>query len=172
MAMTQSRGTASQIIACTTRAATCSPWWKPSEALAMRVRPTNNYGITSRRSPRSSHFAPFGFMANGHDIWFWEVGLANPRLVAGFFTPTDLERLKFLRQNRRPLEATSINSFNRRTLLPARGHSSPRGGFRRQQASSTPSHGHRHWQNPRGDGLDRRFPPRESGAKRSLPCGS
>jgi type I restriction enzyme, R subunit len=54
-------------------------------------------------------FAPFGFMANGHDIWFWEVGLANPRLVAGFFAPVDLERLKFLRQNRRPLEATPIN---------------------------------------------------------------
>lgn len=55
-------------------------------------------------------FAPFGFMANGHDVWFWEVGLANPRLVAGFFAPADLERLKFLRQNRRPLEATPINS--------------------------------------------------------------
>ena len=55
-------------------------------------------------------FAPFGFMANGYDIWFWEVGLANPRLVAGFFAPADLERLKFLRQNRRPLEATPINS--------------------------------------------------------------
>ncbi|MFZ0680267.1 DEAD/DEAH box helicase family protein [Candidatus Binatus sp.] len=55
-------------------------------------------------------YAPFGFMANGHDIWFWEVGLANPRLVAGFFTPTDLERLNFLRQNRRPLETTAINS--------------------------------------------------------------
>jgi type I site-specific restriction endonuclease len=22
-------------------------------------------------------FAPFGFMANGHDIWFWEIGLAT-----------------------------------------------------------------------------------------------
>jgi len=55
-------------------------------------------------------FAPFGFMANGRDIWFWEVGLTNPRLVAGFFTPSDLERLKFLRQNRQPLETTPINS--------------------------------------------------------------
>jgi len=55
-------------------------------------------------------YVPFGFMANGHDIWFWEVGLANPRLVAGFFAPVDLERLKFLRQNRRPLEAIPINS--------------------------------------------------------------
>jgi type I restriction enzyme R subunit len=55
-------------------------------------------------------FAPFGFMANGHDVWFWEVGLANPRLVAGFFAPADMERLKFLRQNRQPLEATPIDS--------------------------------------------------------------
>jgi len=55
-------------------------------------------------------FAPFGFMANGRDIWFWEVGLTNPRLVAGFFTPSDLERLKFLRQNRQALETTPINS--------------------------------------------------------------
>jgi len=59
---------------------------------------------------KNQSFAPFGFMANGHDIWFWEVGLVNPRLVAGFFEPADLERLKFLRQNRRPLEATPINS--------------------------------------------------------------
>ena len=55
-------------------------------------------------------FAPFGFMANGHDIWFWEVVLANPRLIAGFFAPADLERLKFLSQNRQPLESTPINS--------------------------------------------------------------
>jgi type I restriction enzyme, R subunit len=54
-------------------------------------------------------FAPFGFMANGLDIWFWEVGLAHPRLVAGFFAPMDLERLKFLRLNRKPLETTPIN---------------------------------------------------------------
>jgi type I restriction enzyme R subunit len=55
-------------------------------------------------------FAPFGFMANGHDIWFWEVGQVNPRPIAGFFTPGDLERLKFLRENRLPLEATAINN--------------------------------------------------------------
>lgn len=55
-------------------------------------------------------FAPFGFMANGHDVWFWELGLANPRPVAGFFTPSDLIRLNFLRQNRTPLESSAINS--------------------------------------------------------------
>ena len=54
-------------------------------------------------------YAPFGFMANGYEIWFWEIGPANPRLIAGFFSPTDLERLKFLRQNQLPLEATPIN---------------------------------------------------------------
>src|ERR1700722_13336902 len=55
-------------------------------------------------------FAPVGFMANGHDIWFWEVGLAHPRLIAGFFTPADLERLKILRQNRAPLGTNTNNS--------------------------------------------------------------
>ncbi len=59
---------------------------------------------------RRQSYAPFGFMANGSDIWFWEVGLANPRLVAGFFTPDDLQRLLFLRQHAQPLESVAINT--------------------------------------------------------------
>ena len=55
-------------------------------------------------------YAPFGFMANGLQTWFWEVGLANPRVVAGFFSPQDLQRLLFLRQNARPLQNTAINT--------------------------------------------------------------
>ena len=59
---------------------------------------------------RKQEFAPFGFMANGLNIWFWEVGLAHPRMVAGFFSPADLERLLFIRQNRQPLPGTAINN--------------------------------------------------------------
>jgi type I restriction enzyme R subunit len=55
-------------------------------------------------------FAPFGFMTNGDATHFWEVGLANPRLIAGFFTPDDLQRLLFIRQNGQPLAATPINT--------------------------------------------------------------
>jgi type I restriction enzyme R subunit len=55
-------------------------------------------------------FAPFGFMTNGHNTHFWEVGLDNPRLVAGFFTPEDLQRQLFLRQNGQPLASTPINT--------------------------------------------------------------
>src|ERR1039457_4569996 len=55
-------------------------------------------------------YAPFGFMSNGREIWFWEVGMANPRLIAGFFSPDDLQRMLFLRQHAHPLEATSINT--------------------------------------------------------------
>jgi type I site-specific restriction endonuclease len=62
-------------------------------------------------------FAPFGFMANGYDIWFWEVGLANPRLVAGFFAPADLERLKFLRQNKLP-PSTALSLSARTNTRP------------------------------------------------------
>src|SRR6202022_4257396 len=54
-------------------------------------------------------YAPFGFMSNGVSTYFWEVGEANPRLVAGFFTPDDLQRLLFLRQNQLPLETTPIS---------------------------------------------------------------
>src|SRR2546425_12529140 len=55
-------------------------------------------------------FAPFGFMTNGHSTHFWELGLANPRLVAGFFTPEDLQRLLFIRQHGLSLAATPINT--------------------------------------------------------------
>lgn len=55
-------------------------------------------------------YAPFGFMSNGRDVWFWDVGMENPRLVAGFFSPQDLQRLLFLRQHAHPLEATSVST--------------------------------------------------------------
>ena len=54
-------------------------------------------------------FIPFGFMANGHQTWFWEVGLAHPRAMAGFTTRADLKRLRFIRQNHKPLALETIN---------------------------------------------------------------
>ncbi len=101
---------ASPTIACTTQAATCLPSWKPSDARATPRDADEQLRHYVTEIAKRQSFAPFGFMANGHDIWFWEVGLANPRVVAGFFTPADLERLRFLRQNQLPLEATPINS--------------------------------------------------------------
>ena len=55
-------------------------------------------------------YPPSGFMTNGHQTWFWEVGQANPRVVAGFFSPKDLERLLFLRQNGQTLPSVPINT--------------------------------------------------------------
>jgi type I restriction enzyme R subunit len=54
--------------------------------------------------------APFGFMTNGRLIYFWEVGLAHPRLVAGFFTRADLVRLAFIQQNRLSLPELAIDN--------------------------------------------------------------
>lgn len=59
---------------------------------------------------RQQSFAPFGFMTNGLDVHFWEVGIAHPRLVSGFFTLSDLERLLFIRQNALALPTLPINS--------------------------------------------------------------
>ena len=55
-------------------------------------------------------YAPFGFMGNGRDTFFWEIGEANPRPVAGYFSREDLQRLLFLRQNQKPLVSVPINT--------------------------------------------------------------
>jgi len=54
-------------------------------------------------------FRPFAFMTNGYEIYFWDVGEAVKRSVAGFFAPDDLENLLFIRQNRMSLGALAIN---------------------------------------------------------------
>lgn len=54
-------------------------------------------------------FRPFGFLANGYDIYFVEAGLSSKRLVNGFFTREDLENLLFIRQNGHKLGNTPIN---------------------------------------------------------------
>lgn len=54
-------------------------------------------------------FRPFAFMSNGHEIYFWDVGRANKRLVHGFFTPRDLENQLYIQQNKTPLLDTKIN---------------------------------------------------------------
>src|SRR5689334_7638184 len=55
-------------------------------------------------------FRPFGFMTNGADIYFWDVGAGTPRIISRFFTPEDLENLLWIRQNRQPLSETAISS--------------------------------------------------------------
>ena len=59
---------------------------------------------------RRQSFQPFAFMTNGADNFFWDLGAATPRLVSGFFSPDDLERLIFIRQHQAPLAGVKINS--------------------------------------------------------------
>jgi type I restriction enzyme R subunit len=53
---------------------------------------------------------PFCFYTNGHELWFWDIGHAPPRKVVGFPTRDDLERLAYLRRNRKPLTSEFINT--------------------------------------------------------------
>jgi len=55
-------------------------------------------------------FCPFGFLANGYEIYFVDVGFASMRLVNGFFTRQDLENQLFIRQNGQKLGDTPINN--------------------------------------------------------------
>jgi type I restriction enzyme, R subunit len=55
-------------------------------------------------------FRPFGFLANGLEIYFVDVGVAHKREVFGFFTREDLESLLYLRENAKPLASVNINN--------------------------------------------------------------
>lgn len=52
---------------------------------------------------------PFVFYTNGHDIYFWDTLRYPPRKVHGFPSRKDLERMKFLRDNSKPLSQELIN---------------------------------------------------------------
>src|SRR6266498_1243812 len=55
-------------------------------------------------------FRPFGFLANGYNIYFVDVGISSKREVFGFFTRVDLENLLYIRQNAKPLSSIEINN--------------------------------------------------------------
>ena len=59
---------------------------------------------------KQQHSRPFAFMTNGHDVYFWDAGRAHKRLVAGFFSPADVETLLYLRENQAPLSGVPINT--------------------------------------------------------------
>src|SRR5215216_482277 len=55
-------------------------------------------------------FRPFGFLANGYNIFFVDVGVSAKREIFGFFTREDLESLLYIRQNAKPLSSIEINN--------------------------------------------------------------
>ena len=66
------------------------------------------YDVTEIEKHQS--FRPFGFLANGYNIYFVDVGLSAKREVFGFFTREDLENLLYIRQNAKPLSSVEINN--------------------------------------------------------------
>lgn len=63
-----------------------------------------------REIEKRQPFRPFGFLANGREIHFVDVGSAPRREVAGFFTRDDLENLLYLRQHAQPLGSIEIDN--------------------------------------------------------------
>jgi type I site-specific restriction endonuclease len=57
-------------------------------------------------------FRPFGFMTNGYDIYFYDVGFQNKREVRGFFSRLDLETHLHIRR-----VAKAFDDGKRRALL-------------------------------------------------------
>lgn len=53
---------------------------------------------------------PFCFYTNGLETFFWDLENYPPRKVVGFPTRDDLERLQYIRRNRKPLTQELINT--------------------------------------------------------------
>ncbi len=53
---------------------------------------------------------PFCFYTNGLEIYFWNLENYPPRKVVGYPTRDDLERLQYIRDNRKPLSEELINT--------------------------------------------------------------
>lgn len=55
-------------------------------------------------------FTPFIFLTNGVEIYFIDSEISSKRLLYGFFSPDDLERLLWLKQNRKDLSGIPVNN--------------------------------------------------------------
>jgi type I restriction enzyme R subunit len=53
---------------------------------------------------------PFCMYTNGHDIYFWDLESYIPRKIFSFPTRSDLERMAFIRKNKKPLADELINT--------------------------------------------------------------
>jgi type I restriction enzyme, R subunit len=56
------------------------------------------------------NYAPFIFLTNGKEIWFWDRTRYPERKVAGFYTRDDLERLAHQRRFAEPLNSQTIDA--------------------------------------------------------------
>ena len=52
--------------------------------------------------------APFIFLSNGEDIYFWDYDKSDARLVDSFFSRFDLERISTLRKYQKPFSTIPI----------------------------------------------------------------
>ncbi len=52
----------------------------------------------------------FIFLTNGYEIWFWNRPFENPRMIKGFYTRSDLERVQFQNENKQDLSSIEIDS--------------------------------------------------------------
>jgi type I restriction enzyme R subunit len=59
---------------------------------------------------RRQGYKPFIFLTNGHEIYFLDPGVAAKRMIYGFFSPDDLERLLWLKTNQKPLASIPIDN--------------------------------------------------------------
>lgn len=57
---------------------------------------------------KNQTFRPFAFMSNGYEVFFWDTKDSAERQVAAFFSRENLEKLLFLKQNKKQISEIKI----------------------------------------------------------------
>lgn len=85
---------------------------RPLAIIEAKRSATHPYSAKQQALPYAKSIkAPFIFLTNGELIYFWDYTNDDARIVNSFYSRRDLERLLYLRQERKPLATESIPDY-------------------------------------------------------------
>jgi type I restriction enzyme R subunit len=88
---------------------------RPLAVIEAKKKSIDPYTAKNQTLPYAEKLdAPFIFLSNSEQIYFWDFAVADARPVASFFSRRDLERLRDMRRQRTALAAVPIPKFYQR----------------------------------------------------------
>jgi type I restriction enzyme, R subunit len=85
---------------------------RPLAVIEAKKKATEPYSAKQQTLPYAKHLdAPFIFLTNGDVIYFWDYVNDDARIVNSFYSRRDLERLVYMRKERKPLATIEIPEY-------------------------------------------------------------
>lgn len=85
---------------------------KPLAVIEAKRRAIDPYTAKQQALPMAQRLgAPFIFLTNGDIVYFWDYQAEDARPVSTFFSRKDLERMVYMRRERKPMAAVEIPEY-------------------------------------------------------------